>query len=1060
MLDAIVSSSIRWRLLAISGGIVLLAAGAIAWLRLPIDAFPDVTNVQVMILTNAAGLPPGEVERLITRPIEIEMGGLPDVRQVRSLSRSGLSQVVIVFEDHADTYFARELVFQRLSQAREDLPDGIEPELGPISTGLGEIYQYALASGPHCPVHGIAASGDPGEGGACAVCGAALEAGLDLAALRAIQDWVISLRLRRIPGINEVNSFGGFVQEFHVVPDPDLLRKYDVGLREILDALAANNANAPGGFIARDWERVNVVSMGLLSDAGDIRRIVLRAEGGTPVYLGDVADVRIGTKTRNGVVTKDGRGEAVIGMTIMLKDANSKEVVDRVRAEIPEIEKSLPPGVRIAPFYDRTDLIQACIRTVSSALGQGMVLIVAVLFLLLWEIRAAFAVAVSLPLTAAAAFVSMGVSGVTANLMSLGGLAIAVGMVVDGSTVVIENIARHMREKADTSLSRAEIAIGAVREVARPVTFAILTIIAVFLPLFSLESLEGKMFEPLALTLVFALAGSLIITLTVIPALGCAVVRRRAERGHEGLLVRLFERAYVPVLSIALRGRWMTVAAAAALLAVAGSLVPRIGTEFLPPLDEGAFAINVVRLPTAGLEGGSDQTTEIERRLLSTFPEIATVVSKTGRAEIAEDPMGPEQSDIFVMFRPRSEWPAPRSREELIQAMREELGAFPGLSFAFSQPIALRVNELVSGIKSDVAVKIFGEDMAVLRAAAERIAPALSGVRGARDIKIEQTSGFSEIRVEMDREAMARHGVNGEDINLLIETAVGGRVATAIYEGERRFDVLVRFPEDRRADEGAIERLLVRTPRGYDVPLGDVADVREVDVPAQISREDFSRRMIVECNVRGRDLGGFIDEAKRALAPIEADLPGGYRLAWGGQFENQERAMARLRIVVPVALLAIFALLFTSLASFTSALLVLLNLPFALAGGVAMMVALGANLSVSSAVGFIALFGVAVENGLVLLAFFDQLRGRGMPVEQAVLEGCRLRLRPLLMTTLTTLLGLVPLLIATGAGSEIQRPLVAVVFGGLASALGLTLVILPVLYVLVHGGRTRPAEAA
>jgi len=1057
MLDSLLRFVLKQRLLCLLGGVLLLGAGVVAWNNLPIDAFPDVTNVQVMVLTNAPGLAPGEVERLITFPIEIEMGGLPDVKLVRSLSKSGLSQVVVIFEDDVDTYFARELVFQRLAHAKEELPEGFEPELGPISTGLGEIYQYVIEAGFYCPKHPRTWSRAEGT---CPECATALvKAEHDLMELRTIQDWLISPQLRTIPGINEVNSFGGFVKQFHVIPDPDLLLKYDISLRDILEALEANNANAGGGYIVKDWEQMNVVSKGLVVGIEDIERIVLHAEDGTPIYLKDVANVRLGRQTRNGVVTKDGEGEVVIGMTIMLRGSNSKHVVNRVRAAIPEVQKALPPGVKIAPFYDRTDLIQACIRTVSTALGQGVLLVVAVLFLLLWDLRAALTVAISLPLTAAVAFLLMGQQGVTANLMSLGGFAIAIGMVVDGSIVVTENIARHLREKGDSDLSRTEIAFEAVREVARPVIFAILIIIIVFVPLFTLESLEGKMFKPLALTICFALLGSLMAALTVVPALGSLAIKRRRGGAKENLLVRMIQAVYTPILAFAMWGRWITVAIAAAIMVGAFSILPRIGTEFLPALDEGAIAINMVRLPTASIDGSARQCTAIEERLLARFPEIITVVSKTGRAEIAEDPMGPEQSDIFIMLKPKDQWESGRTKEQLVQAISDELEAFPGISPAFSQPIALRVNELISGIKSDVAIKIFGDDMDKLQATAEQIAPILSGVRGARDIKIEQVSGFSELAVEMDREAMARHKVNAEDINLLIETAVGGKVATTVFEGQRRFAVLVRFPAERRNRKEAMQRLLVPSPLGYSVPLGELTSINEVSVPAQVSRENSTRRLIVECNVRDRDIGGFVAEAKRKLAGVESGLDQGYRMVWGGQFENQQRAMARLKLVVPVALLLIFVFLFSALGSLKSALLVLVNLPFALVGGIAAIYLLDINLSVAASIGFIALLGVAVENGLVLVSFFDQLRAQGKATRDAVFEACRLRVRPLTMTTLTTLLGLLPMLYATGSGSEIQRPLVAVVFGGLVSSLALTLIILPVLYALVNGLRDEVLDA-
>lgn len=1051
MLDNFLHFVLKQRLLVILGGAGLLAAGIVAWRHLPIDAFPDVTNQQVMVLTEAPGMTPAEVERLVTYPIEVEMGGLPDVVEVRSLSKTGLSQVIIIFKDAVDTYFARQIVFERLTQVRDELPAGIQPEMGPITTGLGEIYQYVLEAGYYCSEHPSVWAETAGQ---CMRCDATLaKAPQNLTDLRTLQDWVVGPQLRRLEGVNEINSFGGFVKQYHVIPDPDLLIKYGISLGEVTAALQANNANAGGGFVERDWEQFNVVASGLAGGVADLENIVLKAEGGTPVFLKDVAAVEIGRQTRNGAVTKDGKGEAVIGMVIMLKDSNSKYVVDRVKAEIPNIQKSLPPGVRIAPFYDRTSLIQAAVHTVSSALVQGVLFIVLVLFVVLWDFRAALAVAVALPLTAAVTFLLMGWQGVTGNLMSLGGLVIAIGMIVDAAIVVTENIARHMREQADSGKSRAAIAFEAVREVARPVLFAVLIIVVVFVPLFTLESMEGKMFKPLALTVCFALIGSLLVSLTVVPALASLIVKRRSAAGKEPAIVSLAHRAHTAVLEATLGHRWLTLAAAGVLFAAALSVLPRIGTEFLPPLNEGAIAINVVRLPTAGLRGSAMQATAMEKRLLEEFPEIETVVSKTGRAEIAEDPMGPEQNDLFIMLKPGYEKRFGRSQEQLVADLNKAMAAFPGIRPAFSQPIALRVNELISGIKSDVAVKIFGEDMETMRAAAEEIAPVLGGITGASDVKIEQVSGFSQVEIRMDRPAMARHRINVEDINRLVETAVGGTTATTIYEGQKRFDVQVRFPLERRRDMEAIGQLLVPSPAGYHVPLGELADLREVETPAQISREDSMRRLIVECNVRGRDLGGFVAEAQQELAAFERALPEGYRLDWGGQFENQQRAMARLRMVVPASVVLIFLMLFGSLGSVKSALLVLVNLPFALVGGVLAIYFLDINLSVAASIGFIALLGVAVEDGLVLVSFFDQLRAEGRSVRQAVMEGSRLRIRAVIMTTLTTLAGLIPMLYATGAGSEIQKPLVAVVFGGLISALALELVLLPVLYVMFNRER-------
>jgi cobalt-zinc-cadmium resistance protein CzcA len=1020
MLDRINHFVLNHRLIVIVGAVVLMGAGFYAWKTLPIDAFPDVTNVQVMILTEAPGLAPVDVEQQISFPLELAMQGVPDVRQIRSLSKAALSQVVIVFEDSVDTYFARQLVFERLQSAREALPEWAEPEMGPISTGLGEIYQYTLESRERSPME-----------------------------LRTIQDWLIAPQLRALPGVNEVNSFGGFVKQYHVLVDPNRLLKYGVTLKDVLEALENNNANAGGNFIVQGWEQAYVRSLGLVETISDIENIVLEAEDGAPVYLKNVAVVKAGPETRQGAVTRDGKGEAVAGMVIMLKGANSKVVVDRVKKTIPIVREGLPDDVEIHPFYDRTALIEACIKTVSNALLQGGVLVVLVLFLFLGNLRASVIVALSLPLTALVAFLLMGWQDVTANLMSLGGLAIAIGMIVDASIVITENIARHLNEQPDSNRSRVEIAYEAVREVARPVLFAILIIVIVFLPLFTLQQMEGKMFRPLALTMCFAMLGSLVVSFTIVPVL-CSLFLREQKKGTENAIVRTLKRGYLALLALALRRRWTTLLVAVLVLGFSLLLAPFVGTEFLPPLDEGAIAVNVVRLPSASLEGSIAVGTEMEGRLLAKFPEVETVVTKTGRAEISEDPMGPEQSDVFIMLHPRNEWGTGRNKRELTAVIQEELSEIPGLRFSFSQPIALRVNELISGIKSDLAVKVFGSDLEVLRENANRMAAAIGVVEGAEDVKVEQVAGFAQVEVVVDRKAIARHKINVSDINEIIETAVGGKVATTVVDGQMRFAVLVRFPEEKRGDIASIRRILVPSPEGPRVPLGQLAEIREVEAPAQISRENGMRRVVVECNIRGRDMGSFVAEVQEAIGPIMEGLPPGYFVNYGGQFENQRRAMQRLAIVVPVSILLIFLMLFSAFDSIRSALLVLLNLPFALVGGILAIFVAEINLSVSSVIGFIALFGIAVENGTVLVTFFNQLRNQGMDTIEAVKRGCELRFRPLLMTALTTLLGLTPLLFATGSGSEIQRPLATVVLGGLVSSMLLTLLVLPVLYSIVE----------
>jgi cobalt-zinc-cadmium resistance protein CzcA len=1024
MLSNFIRFVLTQRLMVTLGAAALAVAGVIAWRVLPIDAFPDVTNVQVMVLSEAPGLASVDVEQRVTVPVERALQGLPNVRQIRSMSKAGFSQVIVVFEDDVDTYFARQLVFERLQSAKEQLPEGVEPEMGPISTGLGEIYQYTLESDSRSPME-----------------------------LRTIQDWLVSPQLRSIAGVNEVNSFGGFVKQYHVLVDPARLLKYKLALGDVLAGLERNNANSGGSFLTKGWEQSYVRGVGLFETLSDIGDVVLHAKDGTPVYLKDVAEVKIGPQTRQGAVSQDGKGETVAGMVIMLRGANSKFVVDSVKKAIPAIQASLPKDVVIKPFYDRTSLIQACIKTVSDALMQGGVFVVLVLFLFLGNFRGAVIVALALPFTAFVTFILMGWQGVTANLMSLGGLALALGMVVDASIVVTENVARCLSERSGQRIPRKTIIFEAIAEVARPIVFAILIIVVVLLPLFTLEQMEGKMFKPLATTMCFAMVGSLVAALTIVPVL-CSLFLKGHKTTRDNVSIRVLKAVYRPVLALALRFRWATVAAAATLFAGTLLLVPRLGTEFLPQLNEGSLAINVVRLPSASLEGSVAVGTAMEQRLL-TFPEVETVVTKTGRAEISEDPMGPEQNDLIIMLHPEKDWKTGRTKEQLVEAIKEALAAIPGVRLSFSQPIALRVNELISGVKSDLAVKVYGPDLDVLKPQADKVASIMGGIRGAEDVKVEQISGAAQVEIVADRKAIARYKIDLADINELVETAVGGKVATTMIEGQMRFAVVVRFPEKDRNDIAALGRLLVPAPDGTRVPLSRLAAIRETESPAQVSRERGMRRVVVECNIRGRDMGSFVSEVQRELQALTQALPTGYFVEYGGQFENQQRAMQRLAVVVPVSILLILLMLFSALGSVRSAFLVLANLPFALVGGILTMLAFNITLSVSTAIGFIVLFGTAVENGVMLVTFFNQLRQEGLSTTDAVHRGCELRLRPLMMTTLTTLLGLLPMIYATGSGSEMQRPLAAVILGGLASSLVLTLIVLPAIYHLSESRRER-----
>jgi cobalt-zinc-cadmium resistance protein CzcA len=1013
------------RLLVLLATVLLGAGGVAAWRGLPVDAFPDVTNTQVMVLAKAPGLAAVDVEERVSFPVEQAMRGLPRVRQVRSLSKAGLSQVVVVFEDGTDTWWTRQVVFERLGAARDALPPGVTPELGPISTGLGEIFQYTLESERHSPME-----------------------------LRTIQDWIVAPLLKPVAGVNEVNSFGGEVKQYRVLVHPDRLVKYGLSIREVTDALERSNGNAGGGVLVNGWEQTYLRGVGLLRDIPDIERVVLKARDGTPVYVRDIADVEIGAEPRQGAVTRDGKGETVAGMVIMLKGENSKDVVTRVKDAIGRAQGVLPAGARIAVFYDRTSLIEASIKTVTDALLEGGLFVILVLFLFVAELRTALVVLFSLPFTFLVSFIVMGRLGLTSNLMSLGGLAFSVGMVVDASIVVVENARRHLAESPHTA-DRRGIVARAVTEVAKPVSFSVLVIAVILVPLYSLQGVEGKMFAPLASTMLIALVVSLVVALTVIPVLSDAVLPRSPER--EFRLVRRLNAGYVRLLDHFLAYPRRALLTSLALLVAAGALIPFVGTEFMPPLDEGAIAVNVVRLPNASIAGSVKVADHIEKTLLR-FPEVETVVSKTGRAEISEDPMGPEQTDVFVMLKPLRGSRSSRTKAELTDAMQRELSQIPGLRYSFSQPIALRVNELISGVKSDLAVKVFGPDLPTLKAFADRIGAALMGVRGAADVKVEQVSGMNQYDLVIDREAAARHGIGVGDINETIETAIAGRVATTLIEGQRRFAVAVRFPEENRRDIQDIERLLVRAPGGERVPLGQLAAVELVEAPAQVSRENGMRRVVVEANVRGRDLGGFVEDARGRLAPIVKELPTGYFLELGGQFENQQRAMRQLAVVVPIALLLVLLLLFLALGTLGDALLVLLNLPFALVGGVVAVVAFRMPLSVSAAVAFIVLLGIAVQNGVVLVAFFRQLRNDGKGVLDAVREGSALRFRPLLMTALTSFIGHLPMLYASGSGADIQKPLAVVVMGGLVSSTALTLLVLPALYAWKGGSPPSPGQ--
>ena len=1020
MINALIRFSVRQRLLVMLMVAIMIGAGWYSLRRLPIDAVPDVTNVQVQVLTAAPSLAPLEIERQITFPVEVAMSGLPGVEEIRSVSKFGLSAVTVVFADSVDTYFARQLVLERLTQAREQIPESIgSPEMGPISTGLGEIYQYELRAAPG--------------------------SGYSPTALRTIQDWNVRRQLLGVPGITEVNSFGGYEKQYQVRLDPANLQSYGLSLRDVLESVGRKNANVGGAYIERGSEQYLLRGIGLIESAEDIRNVVVKTgREGVPVYVRDVGEVVEGATVRQGAVTADGEGEIVAGIAMMLKGENSRTVVERVKERVEQVKKTLPKGVELIPFYDRTELVDRTIWTVAKNLIEGALLVVVVLILLLGNWRGSLLVATIIPLSMLFAAILMRVFGVSGNLMSLG--ALDFGLIVDGAVVMVENAVRRRAEAQHEGSDEApdKTILDACVEVGRPVVFAVAIIMIVYLPILSLQGIEGKMFKPMALTVIFALLGSLILSLTYVPAALTFVLRGKVSE-KESFVIRYAKRWYRPALDFMIRWRAQGLAVATGLVVISALMFPLLGSEFIPRLDEGSLAVQIGRLPSVSLSQAVEDATRTEK-VLRGFPEVTKVVSKTGRAEVATDPMGVDLSDLYIELKDPSEWTTAHTKAELVEKMSEALEAkVPNAVFSFSQPIELRVAELISGVRSDVAIKLFGDDLDTLKRTADRIARVVSGVRGAEDVKAEATAGLPQLQVKPDRAAIARYGINVEDMNDLVEAVVAGKEAGTVYEGEQRYDMVVRLSEESSKDLETIRNLTVAAPNGARIPLAQLADIRVLEGPAQISREDTRRRIGVELNVRGRDIGSFVREAQAAIAR-EVQIPPGYYLTWGGTFENLERASARLLLVVPLALFLIFVLLFTTFGSVRQALLIYTGIPFAVVGGVFALALRGMPFSISAGVGFIALFGVAVLNGVVMVSYINRLREEGRSVVDAVREGAMTRLRPVLMTALVASLGFIPMALATSAGAEVQRPLATVVIGGLITSTLLTLLILPTLY--------------
>ncbi len=1016
---SIIGFVLKQRLLILALTALLVGVGIWSAIRLPIDAVPDVTNVQVQINTNAAALSPTEVERQVTLPVELAMFGLPNLEEIRSISKFGLSQVTVVFDEGTDIYFARQQVQERLQQAREEIPEGYgTPEMGPISTGLGEVFQYTLEA-------------DSGSG-------------IDATELRTLQDWVVAPQLRAVPGVAEVNSFGGFEKQYQVLVRPEALVQFDLTLQQVLDAVAANNQNAGGGYIAKGAEQLVIRGVGQVQDLDQIRNIVVASRGGTPVRVADVAEVAIGSTIRQGAVTKDGTGEVVTGIVMMRMGENSRTVVNAVKEKFEQAAKSLPEGVRLTPFYDRAELVNRTIKTVEKNLIEGAVLVIAVLFLLLGNIRAALIVALAIPLSMFFALSMMVKAGIAGSLMSLG--AIDFGLVVDGSVVMVENSMRRLGHRKPGE-SFLHTVLEGCAEVARPILFGVGIIIVVYLPILTLEGVEGKMFKPMALTVVFALVGSLLLTFLLTPVLISLFLKGKAVE-KDVWLMRQAKRIYEPTFAWTLSHSRKVLAGAATAVVLALAAAPFLGSEFIPQLDEGEFALQVLRLPSVSLEESVRQTTQLEQVLHTEFPdEVKDVVAKTGRAEIATDPMGVNISDIFVMLKPREGWTRAETKEELEVAMSEALSKIPGLVVSFSQPIELRVNELVAGVRSDLAIKIYGDDLDQLSRAANQVVAEVSKLEGATGFKAQQLEGMPQLQITVLPDQLARYGINSADVMQIVE-ALGGTQVSQVLEGQRRFALTVRFPEDARRNAGTISSILVSAPTGERVPLGTLARVEEVDGPAEISHENGSRLVIVEGNVRGRDIGSFVADVRALFDNGTIELPTGYRPDFGGQFENLERASRRLMLVVPLSLLLIFLLLFATFNSLRQAALVFTGIPLATVGGVFALFLRGMPFSISAGVGFIALFGVAVLNGLVMVTYINELRQHGRSLEEAVREGGLTRLRPVLMTALVASLGFIPMALSHGAGAEVQRPLATVVIGGLITATLLTLLVLPLLYLL------------
>jgi len=1021
MIEKIVESALKNRLIIMLLLIGIIAGGVYYYPRLPTDAFPDVSPVMVSIFAEAHGMAPEEIERLITFPIESSMNGLPGVTLVKSTSAFGMAVIYVYFKDNVDIYFARQIVSERLTSALAELPEMHEPPvLGPISTGLGEVFMYYLTAEESVDT----------EGKECNTY------------LRELNDWVVKFQLQTVPGVTEILSMGGHVLQYQIKVNPYALKKYDVGLEEIVDAITENNSNAGGQFLVLGSEEYLVRGIGLIEELEDLKNIQLKVVNSTPVRLKDVAQVAFGSEIRRGVVTLNGEKEVVAGIVMKLFGENTSRVIERLEKKFPEVQKSLPEGVTLVPYYNQSHLVNNATGTVKKALLLGALLVLLTLILFLGNLRTAFIVALALPVCALVAVIFMGITGLSANLMSLGGIAIAIGMLGDASIVMVENIHRHLSDEHNRGRSEFELIVTAAQEVGMPILFSVAIIIIVFLPLFTLEGVEGKMFSPMAFTISFALLGSLVAAILFAPVVSSLILHAKPQKDF--VVIAVLKRLYHTMLDSALKVKKGIVGAAIVAFIGALVLLPRLGTEFIPVLEEGIIQINVTMAPSISLEKATETIMKLERAIL-TFDEVESTISKIGRPEAGSHPHPVNSAHIQISLKPLKEWQKYESKQGLVVALEKHLSEYPGVQLNFSQPIQNMFDELLSGVRTQLAIKLYGEDLGILRTKSEEIHEAIEGIPGLVDLATEQSYGQPQVQVVADRKACARYGVNVADILEIVELAVGGEIIDQVFLNTRRFGIHVRYQENYRSDPGEIENLLVQTSEGYKVPLSQVARVQKLVGPIQVNRENNQRRWTISANVRGRDMGSVVaDIQKRIREKIK--LPACYYLEYGGQFQNQQRAMKRLGIIVPTTFFLIFLMLYLCFGNLRYALLIFINVPLAFIGGVLGLFITGEYLSVPASVGFIALFGIAVQNGLVLVSYINQLRESGKPTIEAIVEGSKLRLRPVLMTALTTVLGLVPLLLSRGMGSEVQRPLAVVVVFGLISSTLLTLFLIPCLY--------------